>query len=282
MICSYSIQHLRAQIKQWRIAGDSIAFVPTMGNLHAGHLALIRAAQAQADRVVVSIFVNPSQFNERADFANYPRTEQVDTEKLKSALVDLVFTPCREEIYPVAMRTTVSISEVSENHCGAARPGHFDGVATVVCKLFNMVLPDKALFGEKDFQQLLVIRTMVADLNSPVEIISVPTLREEGGLAMSSRNSRLTIEQRQQAVQLYQTLRQAKQALLAQQKSHAEIERTSLQALSDLGFKPDYFNVCRRIDLQAATAQDTQLIILLAARLGTTRLIDNIQVDLIL
>lgn len=280
MICSYSIQHLRAQIRQWRIAGDSIAFVPTMGNLHAGHLALISAAQAQADRVVISIFVNPSQFNEQADFANYPRTVQVDTEKLKSALVDLVFMPSREEIYPVAMRTTVSISEVSENHCGAARPGHFDGVATVVCKLFNMVLPDKALFGEKDFQQLLVIRTMAADLNSPVEIFSVPTFREEDGLAMSSRNTHLTIEQRQKAVQLYQALCQAKQAVFECQNCYAEIEGTYRQELSEQGFKPDYFSICRRSDLQTATEKDTQLIILTAARLGTTRLIDNIQVDL--
>lgn len=280
MICSHEIQHLRAQVSLWRTAGESIAFVPTMGHLHAGHLELINTAKAQADRVVVSIFVNPSQFNEAADFSNYPRTEQADTEKLQSLTVDLVFMPDKAEVYPVEMRTTISVSQVADNHCGAARPGHFYGVATIVCKLFNMVLPDKAFFGEKDYQQLLVIRTMVADLNSPVEIISVPTFREVDGLAMSSRNTHLTKDQRQQAGQLYQVLCQAKQALFARHISYAEIEETCRLKLSEQGFKPDYFSICRRSDLQAASGKDTQIIILTAARLGATRLIDNIQADL--
>ena len=280
MLSIKTILQLRAEIWRWRLAGESIAFVPTMGNLHAGHLQLVKAAKQQADRVVVSIFVNPTQFNEQADFTNYPRTEPADRDQLQSAGIDMLYMPERETMYPAEMLTKVSVTQVSEKHCGAARPGHFDGVATVVCKLFNMVQPDKAFFGEKDFQQLLVIRTMVADLNVPVEIIAVPTQRETDGLAMSSRNTHLSKIQRQQAGQLYQALCQARQAVLEQQTSFAEIEKTSLQVLSDQGFKPDYFAICRQRDLQAAASGDKQLIILTAARLGNTRLIDNIQIDL--
>ena len=280
MICINNIKPLRVQIKQWRMAGECIAFVPTMGNLHAGHLQLVKTAKAQADRVVVSIFVNPTQFNEQDDFANYPRTEEADLAKLQSAGIDLLYMPEREEMYPAEMLTRVSVSQVSEEHCGAARPGHFDGVATVVTKLFNIVQPDKAFFGEKDFQQLMVIRAMVADLDSSVDIIAVATFREPDGLAMSSRNTHLSEVQRQQAVQLYQALCQAKQAVLEQQTSFAEIEQSYLQVLYEQGFKPDYFSICRRRDLKAATNKDTQLIILAAAQLGNTRLIDNIQLDL--
>lgn len=280
MLCINNIKPLRVQIKQWRMAGECIAFVPTMGNLHAGHLQLVKAAKAQADRVVVSIFVNPTQFNEQDDFANYPRTEEADLEKLQSAGIDLLYMPERKEMYPAEMLTKVSVSQVSEEHCGAARPRHFDGVATVVTKLFNIVQPDKAFFGEKDFQQLMVIRAMVADLDSPVDIIAVATFREPDGLAMSSRNTHLSEAQRQQAVQLYQALCLAKQAVLEQQTSFAEIEQSYLQILSEQGFKPDYFSICRRRDLKSATSKDTQLIILAAARLGNTRLIDNIQLDI--
>lgn len=280
MLCINNIQRLRVQIKQWRMAGECIAFVPTMGNLHAGHLQLVKAAKAQADRVVVSIFVNPTQFNEQDDFVNYPRTEEADLEKLQSAGIDLLYMPDREEMYPAEMLTKVSVSEISVEHCGAARPGHFDGVATVVTKLFNIVQPDKAFFGEKDFQQLMVIRTMVTGLNCPVDIIAVATFREPDGLAMSSRNTHLSEVQRQQAVQLYQALCLAKQAVLEQQTSFAEIEQSYLQILSEQGFKPDYFSICRRRDLKAATNKDAQLIILVAARLGNTRLIDNIQLDI--
>lgn len=280
MIYSVGIDQLRTQLRQWRSAGDSIAFVPTMGNLHAGHLELVKVAKVQADRIVVSIFVNPTQFDEQADFSSYPRTLDADVEKLEQVAVDLVFIPEKQEIYPTKMLTKVSVSQVSDKHCGAARPGHFDGVATVVCKLFNMVQPDKAFFGEKDYQQLLVIQALVSDLNSPVEVISVPTWRETDGLAMSSRNTHLSQQQRQQAVLLYQTLGQAKQAVLEQQVSYADIQLESLQTLSSSGFKPDYFTICRRCDLQAATQEDRQLIILAAARLGNTRLIDNVQIDL--
>ncbi|GFO72967.1 pantoate--beta-alanine ligase [Bathymodiolus japonicus methanotrophic gill symbiont] len=280
MLCINKIKPLRVQIKQWRMAGECIAFVPTMGNLHAGHLQLVKAAKAQADRVVVSIFVNPTQFNEQDDFANYPRTEEADLAKLQSVGIDLLYMPEREEMYPAEILTRVSVSQVSEEHCGAARPGHFDGVATVVTKLFNIVQPDKAFFGEKDFQQLMIIRAMVTDLNSSVDIIAVATFRESDGLAMSSRNTHLSEVHRQQAVQLYQALCQAKQAVLEQQTSFAKIEQSYLQVLIEQGFKPDYFTVCRRHDLKAATSKDTQLIILAAARLCNTRLIDNIQLDL--
>ena len=278
--CIKEISSIRAQLKQWRSAGESIAFVPTMGNLHAGHLQLVSAAKAQADRVVVSIFVNPTQFGESEDFSSYPRTLDADIEKLQSLAVDIAFVPINEEIYPTMAMTEVSISQIADNYCGAARPGHFNGVATVVSKLFNIVQPDYAFFGEKDFQQLAVIRAMVADLNIPVEIISVPTFREADGLAMSSRNGRLTEQQRQQAVKLHQSLKLAKQAVLAKQCAYTEIERQFIQLLTAQGFKPDYFSVCRRHDLQAATLDDHQLIILLAARLGKTRLIDNIQLDI--
>ncbi len=275
-----TITPLREQIKRWRIKGHSIAFVPTMGNLHEGHLQLVNAAKAQADKVVVSLFVNPTQFGAGEDFSSYPRTLDADIKKLQTQAVDLAFIPTIEEMYPPPGLTVVHVSQVSENYCGAVRTGHFDGVATVVCKLFNIVQPDYAFFGEKDFQQLAVIRALVTDLNCPVNIIAVATMREPDGLAMSSRNAYLTDEQRRQAPKLYQTLRLAKQAVLTQQFTYAEIEKKYAQLLVEMGFKLDYFSICRRHDLQAAESADIQLIILLAARLGKTRLIDNIQIDI--
>lgn len=280
MKCITDIKSLRELLKQWRKAGESIALVPTMGNLHAGHLQLVNRAKVQTDRVVVSVFVNPMQFGVGEDFSLYPRTEQADQEKLQAADVDVVFMPSTKEMYPVNELTKVSVSQVSENHCGAARPGHFDGVATIVCKLFNIVQPDKAFFGEKDFQQLTVINAMVADLNLPVEIISVPTVREQDGLAMSSRNDYLSSEQRQQAPQLYQSLRAAKALMQTQRVSYADIEKQQIKFLTEQGFRPDYFSICRRYDLQAARQEDTEIIILVAAKIGKTRLIDNIQLDI--
>jgi len=280
MKCITDIKALRELLKQWRIAGESIAFVPTMGNLHAGHLQLVSKAKEQASRVVVSVFVNPTQFGVGEDFSLYPRTEHADQEKLQAAGVDVVFMPSVEEVYPVNELTKVSVSQVSENHCGAARPGHFDGVATVVCKLFNIVQPDKAFFGEKDFQQLTVIHAMVADLNLPVGIVSVPTVRELDGLAMSSRNGYLTVEQREQAPQLYQSLCAAKELMQAKQVSYADIEKQQTKFLTGRGFRPDYFSICRRHDLKTAEQGDMEIVILVAAKIGKTRLIDNIQVDI--
>lgn len=270
-----TIEALRAQIRTWKSAGNRIAFVPTMGNLHAGHCQLVKAAKQQADKVVVSIFVNPTQFGVGEDFACYPRTEQQDQEQLHALSTDLLFLPSIAEMYSPTAKTVVSVTGLSELHCGASRIGHFDGVATVVCKLFNMVQPDSALFGLKDFQQLAVIRTMVKDLNIPIEIIGIDTVREADGLAMSSRNGYLNAEQRQTAPLLYQTLCAAREQILAG-SDYANVEQLALVRLQQAGFIPDYFQICRSDDLLPAQADDNKLVVLVAAKLGNTRLIDNL------
>lgn len=272
-----TIKNLAAVIKHWKQAGLSIAFVPTMGNLHAGHLKLVAEAQAKADKVVVSIFVNPTQFGVGEDFDSYPRTEQEDAKQLAAQNVDVLFLPSVAEMYHSQAKTVISVSGLSELHCGLSRPGHFDGVATVVCKLFNMVLPDMAFFGEKDFQQLAVIRTMARDLNIPVKIHSVATEREADGLAMSSRNGYLTPEQRHIAPKLYQTLCAARDAVLAGDAHFSQIEQQQKQALANAGFAVDYFSICNAQNLLPAQATDNELVILAAAKLGKPRLIDNIQ-----
>ncbi|TAN68929.1 MAG: pantoate--beta-alanine ligase [Methylobacter sp.] len=271
-----TVSELRDAVRAWRLAGQSVALVPTMGNLHAGHLALVDDAKNKADRVVVSIFVNPTQFGVGEDFETYPRTEREDQQKLDAACVDLLFQPAVSEVYAPAAKTVVSVTGISEQYCGAFRPGHFNGVATVVCKLFNMVQPDIALFGLKDFQQLTVIRTMVRDLNIPIEITGVETVREASGLAMSSRNGYLTAEEKTVAAKLYQSLCVAREAVLAGKQSYQEIERRALLFLQESGFQPDYFSVCRMGDLKKAGADDVELVLLAAARLNKTRLIDNI------
>jgi len=270
-----TVSECRLIIKAWQLAGDRVAFVPTMGNLHDGHIKLVTEAKKQAERVVVSIFVNPTQFGPGEDFDSYPRTEAEDQAKLAAAGADLLFLPTVSEVYTSDAKTTVSVSSLSTVYCGAARPGHFDGVATVVCKLFNIVQPDLALFGRKDFQQLAVIRTMVRDLNIPVDIIGVETVREPSGLAMSSRNGYLSAQEKQIAAQLYQILCHARDDVLAGQPV-ADIEQHALSSLQAAGFAPDYFAVCRSQDLAKARAEDTELVLLVAARLGKTRLIDNI------
>lgn len=270
-----TVSECRSIIKAWQLAGDRVAFVPTMGNLHDGHIKLVTEAKQQAERVVVSIFVNPTQFGPGEDFDSYPRTEIEDQAKLNAAGADLLFLPTVTDVYAPDAKTTVSVSGLSTVYCGAARPGHFDGVATVVCKLFNIVQPDLALFGRKDFQQLAVIRTMVRDLNIPVNIIGVETVREPSGLAMSSRNGYLSVQEQQIAPQLYQILCHARDAVLAGQPV-ADIEQHALSSLQAAGFAPDYFAVCRSQDLAKARAEDTELVLLVAARLGKTRLIDNI------
>lgn len=271
-----SIQVLRTVIHTWKMAGLRIAFVPTMGNLHAGHCQLVKAAKEQADKVVVSIFVNPTQFGVGEDFDSYPRTEVQDQEKLQAIETDLLFLPTITEMYGPAAKTVVSVASLSNIHCGASRVGHFDGVATVVCKLFNMVQPDVALFGLKDFQQLAVIRTMVKDLNIPVDIIGIETVREANGLAMSSRNGYLSPEQHQIAPLLYQSLCVARELVLAGNHDYALIEQQALSSLQTAGFLPEYFCVCHSGDLSPAQLNDTNLVLLAAARLGTTRLIDNL------
>jgi pantoate--beta-alanine ligase len=271
-----SVSELRNAMAGWHLAGERIAFVPTMGNLHAGHLRLVSEARKKADRVVVSIFVNPTQFGAGEDFETYPRTEREDREKLEAAGVDLLFLPSVSEMYAPDAKTVVSVTGLSELYCGTSRPGHFNGVATVVCKLFNIVQPDIALFGLKDFQQLAVIRTMVRDLNFPVEIIAVDTVREPSGLAMSSRNGYLSPEEMTVAPKLYETLCAARDAVLAGGQSYADIEIRSMLFLREAGFQPDYFAICRSSDLKKAETEDKDLVILVAAKLGRTRLIDNV------
>ncbi|MDD2723349.1 MAG: pantoate--beta-alanine ligase [Methylovulum sp.] len=271
-----TIPALQAALKIWRQAGEIIAFVPTMGNLHDGHLKLVEDAKNRANRVVVSIFVNPSQFGAGEDFDSYPRTEQEDQQKLQEIDTDLLFMPTIAEMYRPNAQTVVSVTGISDQYCGASRPGHFSGVATIVCKLFNIVQPDIAVFGEKDFQQLAVIREMVRDLNMPVDIRSVATVREASGLAMSSRNNYLGAEEKNLAALLYQSLCTARDAVLTGNQANSEIERQAMCFLQGAGFQPDYFSICRRQDLRAAAPEDAELVILAAAKLGKTRLIDNI------
>ncbi len=276
MLTVTRIEELSTQIRQWRRQGQTIAFVPTMGNLHDGHLALVDAARRRADKVVASVFVNPSQFGEGEDYHSYPRTEREDAERLRAAHTDLLFLPAVNEIYPRQALVGVTVTGLSDNYCGRSRPGHFNGVATVVCKLFNIVLPDLAFFGEKDYQQLAIIRRMVADLNFPIEICGVPTVREQDGLAMSSRNGYLTAEQRRLAPFLYQLLCETRDAVRGGRSDFRALAEQQLRRLSDVGFVPDYFAVCRTCDLLEATAGDRDLVILAAATLGRARLIDNL------
>ena len=271
-----SILELRTVINAWRQEGKSVALVPTMGNLHAGHLQLVSTAKKKADRVVVSIFVNPTQFGAGEDFAAYPRTEREDQEKLEAENTDLLFQPAVTDIYMPDAKTTVTVTELSDIYCGASRPGHFIGVATVVCKLFNCVQPNIAVFGLKDFQQLIVIKTMVRDLNIPVEVVGVDTVREPSGLAMSSRNNYLSDYEKCVAPKLYYSLCAARDVILAGNKAYANIERQALQFLQQAGLQPDYFSVCRSSDLKKASVDDMDLVLLAAAKLGKTRLIDNI------
>ncbi len=271
-----TICELREAIKIWRLAGESVAFVPTMGNLHAGHLQLVSTAKTKADHVVVSIFVNPAQFGVGEDFETYPRTEREDREKLEAENADLLFQPSVAEIYAPDAKTTVTVTGLSDLYCGESRPGHFSGVATVVCKLFNIVQPNIALFGLKDFQQLTVIKTMVRDLNIPVEITGVDTVREPSGLAMSSRNGYLTDDEKRIAPKLYHSLCAARDAVLVGNQIYADIERQALHFLQQAGFNPDYFSVCRSRDLKKAVPEDVDLVLLAGAKLGRTRLIDNI------
>lgn len=252
-----------------------------MGNLHAGHIRLVEEARAKAAKVVVSIFVNPTQFGVNEDLASYPRTPEADAAKLQAAGADVLFLPSAEEMYPSRSRPAayVEVPELSEELCGAFRPGHFRGVATVVCKLFNMAGPDIALFGEKDYQQLAVIRRMVEDLNIPVAIHGVPTVRESDGLAMSSRNGYLSAQERALAPRLYQVLTESAAALQAGKTDFTVLERIQLERLRQFGFAPEYLGIRRAADLRPPTPDDTALIILAAARLGKTRLIDNLHVN---
>ncbi|KID55001.1 pantoate--beta-alanine ligase [Pseudoalteromonas luteoviolacea] len=274
------IKSLRSQIKAWRQQDLSIAFVPTMGNLHQGHFSLVEKAKTLADKVVVSIFVNPMQFGKNEDLDSYPRTLVQDKQGLAELGTDIVFTPSVETIYPngLAAQSFVDVPGVSEGYCGGSRSGHFRGVATVVTKLFNLVQPDFACFGEKDYQQLQVIKTMVHDLSMPIEIIGVPTQREVSGLAMSSRNGYLSEQEKGVAKVLYQVLSKTAQALEAGERDFVTLEAHAKAELEKAGLKPDYFSVAHRFTLQPPTPSDSDFVILAAAFLGSVRLIDNMQV----
>jgi pantoate--beta-alanine ligase len=275
-----TIAAVREHVHGWRREGLRVAFVPTMGNLHAGHVSLIEAARRHGQRFIASIFVNPMQFGPNEDFAHYPRTPSEDERMLAEAGCSLMFSPDVGEIYPNGSEraTRVEVPGVSRILEGEFRPGHMEGVSTVVAKLFHIVEPDVAVFGEKDFQQLTVIRRMVADLCMPVDIIGAPTVRDADGLAMSSRNQYLTPTQRAVAPKIYQALEAAAARVQAGDADFASIERAGLQALESAGFRPDYFSVRQAHDLSTATPAARELVILTAARIGKARLIDNVQV----
>lgn len=277
MITTANIAEIRAQVKQWHMQGDTVAFVPTMGNLHKGHITLVTEALKRADHVVVSIFVNPMQFGQNEDLDAYPRTLQADSEALVAAGAELLFTPTPDIIYPkgLAQQTFVEVPHIGDEFCGASRPGHFRGVATIVCKLFNIVQADIAVFGRKDYQQLMVITAMAEDLSLPIEIVGIDTIREASGLAMSSRNGYLTTEQKHQAATIKRTMDAAAQHVM-DGKTIAESEAVAADMLTQAGFKIDYFSIRNAANLAIATADDKHLVILAAAYLGNTRLIDNL------
>jgi len=277
-----AVRDLRAALARARSEGKRIALVPTMGNLHSGHIALVTKAAQRADFVVASIFVNPLQFGPNEDLASYPRTLAADQEKLLQAGCHLLFTPSVEEMYPHGMadQTIVRVPVVSEGLCGGSRPGHFDGVSTVVSKLFNMVQPDLAIFGQKDYQQLAVIRALVHDLNMPIQIIGEPTVRAADGLALSSRNGFLSEEQRAVAPVVYRSLSNIAESIKQGQRDFPALISAQLQQLEAAGLRPDYLEIRHALTLRPATAEDRDLVILVAAFLGTTRLIDNLHLNL--
>ncbi|MDH0648181.1 pantoate--beta-alanine ligase [Pseudomonas sp. GD03858] len=277
-----TVRELRAAVARARGEGKRIAFVPTMGNLHSGHAALVTKAAQRADFVVASIFVNPLQFGAGEDLDKYPRTLAADQEKLLQAGCHLLFAPTVEEMYPdgMSVQTRVSVPQLSEGLCGASRPGHFEGVATVVSKLFNMVQPDLAVFGEKDFQQLAVIRAMVRDLNMPIQILGEPTVRAEDGLALSSRNGYLTPEQRAAAPELYRVLSGMAEAIRRGQRDFPALIADGQVRLEAAGLRKDYLEVRHALTLRPAMIDDRDLVVIAAAYLGNTRLIDNVYLHL--
>ncbi len=269
------------EMRQWRRSHDSVAFVPTMGNLHAGHLALVAQAKQAERHTAVSIFVNRLQFGQGEDFGRYPRTLEADAEKLRAAGVDALFVPDEAELYPrVAQQYQVEPPNLQNELCGAFRPGHFRGVATVVCKLFNIVQPDTACFGKKDYQQLVVIQGMVDDLNIPVRIIPVDTGRATDGLALSSRNQYLKPEERAEAPQLYRSLQAVADTVRGGSRDYAALEEQARRGLASRGWQVDYIEIRAAGSLNTARVGDKQLVVLGAARLGGTRLIDNIEFSL--
>ena len=282
MLVTHTKQELAEQIAEWRHQDEHIALVPTMGSLHAGHLSLVELAREHAERTIVSIFVNPTQFGEGEDFDDYPRSLERDQRRLKTTATDMIFAPDVETLYPFGpdKATTVSVPGLTENFCGATRPGHFDGVTTVVARLFAIVQPDIAVFGQKDYQQQLVIRRMTDDLSLPITIITGETVRDDDGLALSSRNSYLSDEERAAAPALYGALKSVGQKLQAGGRDFASLEAAAIEQLNSAGFKVDYFAVRRALNLEVPDRDCDDLVILVAAQLGPARLIDNIVVTI--
>lgn len=275
------IIHTIQELRDWRREAGSVAFVPTMGNLHEGHLALVREAAKRADQVVVSIFVNRLQFGQGEDFDRYPRTLEQDAAKLAGEGVAVLFAPSEQELYPnVAQQYNVEPPNLQNELCGAFRPGHFRGVATVVAKLFNIVEPDYACFGKKDYQQLVILQGMAADLNFRVEIVPVDIGRAADGLALSSRNQYLSEAKRKQAPQLYRELQAVARAVENGNRDYAALEQQAAANLKQAGWQVDYVEIRHAGNLQVAHVGDSELVVLAAARLGNTRLIDNIEIRL--
>ncbi len=276
------IPELRSQVRSWRAQRLTVSLVPTMGNLHEGHLALVKVAREHGDRVVTSLFVNPTQFGAGEDYATYPQSLETDCTQLRALAVDAVFAPAVVEMYPAGTtgHTLVDVPGLSGILCGALRPGHFIGVATVVAKLLNVVQPDSAVFGRKDYQQLLVIRRMVADLDLPVRVIGVPTVRESDGLARSSRNAYLKPAQRALAPELFRTLTALRQALREGESNFRSLEARGSRMLQEAGMRPEYVAIRRGEDLREPGRDDPELVVLAAAWLGEARLIDNVEVSL--
>jgi pantoate--beta-alanine ligase len=269
-------------LETWRHQREHVALVPTMGNLHAGHLSLVELAAEHAERVVVSVFVNPTQFGEGEDYEDYPRTLKRDTQRLRKIDADILFVPTVETVYPFGLEnaTMITVPGLTRNFCGASRPGHFDGVTTVVGRLFALVQPDVAVFGQKDYQQQLVIRHMTADLSLPIRIITAPTVRDPDGLAKSSRNQYLTDEERSIAPQLYVTLQAIGKELQTGKRDYGALERSAAETLDAAGFKTDYVAIRRAENLEIPDRDCDEIVVLAAAHLGDARLIDNVVVTI--
>lgn len=273
----HTVAQVREIVRGWRQSGQTVGFVPTMGNLHDGHISLINRAQQHSDRVVASIFVNPTQFGPNEDFDRYPRTLDADSQALDAVGTDLLFAPSVDAMYPLGQNQTwVDVDGLGNYLCGASREGHFRGVTTVVSRLFNIVQPDVAVFGEKDFQQLAILRRMTEELLFPIEIIGAPTSRESDGLARSSRNGFLSASERALAPQLYQNLEAIRSALEAGEQNFQQLAEQHSQQLNAAGFEVDYLTIANARTLAPAATNDTDLVVAVAAKIGSTRLIDNV------
>jgi len=276
------VEALREQLSEWRQEGDHIALVPTMGNLHAGHMSLIEIAREHAERVVVSIFVNPTLFENDDDFEEFPRPMERDRRRLDRANVDVVFQPDVETMYPFGIdnATSVTVPALSDELCGSFRPGHFNGVTSVVTRLFNLVQPDVAVFGQKNYQQQLVVNRLAADLNLPIKIICGETVREDDGLAMSSRNRHLSAEERALSTHIFTTIQAVGRELENGQRNYADLEDQAIDKLQSLGFTPEYVSIRRAENLDAPDRDCDELVVLVSAWLGDAHLIDNLVVHI--